>query len=91
VRLPWQPREYARTCGQCGYTWRVPRSAGRRRVGSISGFQVARGGGGVDRGELAREVGSISAENQAVEALRHCPECGADQFTQQAAHGDPSA
>jgi hypothetical protein len=60
-------------------------------VRSISGFQVAPGGRGADRGELAREVGSISAENQAVEALRHCPECGADQFTQHAAHGDPSA
>ena len=43
----------------------------------------------VDRGELAREVASISAENQAVETYQHCPECGADRFTQHAVRGDP--
>jgi hypothetical protein len=45
----------------------------------------------VDRGELAREVRSISAEKEAVDLFRHCPECGTDQFTQHAVHGDPSA
>jgi hypothetical protein len=45
----------------------------------------------VDRGELAREVRSISAEKEAVDVLRHCPACGADQFTQHAVHGDPTA
>jgi hypothetical protein len=61
----------------------VPRSAARRRVGSIDAFQVAR-----DRGELAREIRSISAQNQAVDTYQHCPECGADQFTDRAVRGD---
>jgi hypothetical protein len=56
---------------------------------SISAFGVAPGGMRIDRGELAREVRSISAEKQAIEAFQHCPECGADQFTQHAVHGDP--
>jgi ribosomal protein S27AE len=81
VRLPWQRRGYARTCGRCGYTWRVPRSAARRRVRSISAFQV---GPKLDRGELAREIRSVEAENQAIDSYRHCPECGADQFTDRA-------
>jgi hypothetical protein len=32
-----------------------------------------------------RQVRSISAEKQAIEAHQHCPDCGADQFRQQAA------
>ena len=90
VRLPWQAREYARTCGKCGYTWRVPRSARKWRVRTISMFLVA-SPRSVDRGELAREVRSISAEKEAVDVLRYCPACGADQFTQHAVHGDPTA
>ena len=91
VRFPWQPREYARTCDRCGFSWRVPSAARRRRVRSIRAFEVAPGGRRLDRAELAREVRSISAEKQAIEAQQHCPECGADQFTQHAVHGDPPA
>ena len=28
MRLPWQPREYERTCDNCGYTWRVAQVGG---------------------------------------------------------------
>jgi DNA-directed RNA polymerase subunit M/transcription elongation factor TFIIS len=87
--FPWRAQEYERTCVECGYTWRVPRSAARRRVRSISAFSVAPGGRGIDRPELAREIKSISAENQRAEALRHCPKCGADHFTQRALRGKP--
>jgi DNA-directed RNA polymerase subunit M/transcription elongation factor TFIIS len=89
MRFPWQPRAYERTCVECGYTWRVPRSAARRRVGSISAFSVAPAGSSVDRAELAREIKSISAENQPAETQRHCPECGADHFTQRPLRGKP--
>jgi ribosomal protein S27AE len=90
VRLPWQPEDYARTCGKCGYTWRVPRSAARRRIRSISAFLVAPNARSIDRRELARQVESISMEKEAVEVFRHCPECGSDQFTQHAARDHPA-
>ena len=41
-----------------------------------------------DRGELAREVASISADNQTVETYQHCPKCGAERFTQHAVRDD---
>ncbi|MGD0604228.1 MAG: hypothetical protein ABSA53_11595 [Streptosporangiaceae bacterium] len=81
MRVPWPVQEYARTCASCGYTWRVPRSAARRRIRSISMFSVATRQS-VDRAELAREVSSISAENQLAETFRHCPRCDAQQFEQ---------
>jgi hypothetical protein len=38
----------------------------------------------IDRGELTREIESASAANQPADTFRHCPECGADHFTQRA-------
>jgi len=59
----------------------------RRHVGSISGISVA-SPRSVDRAELAREVSSISASNQLAEQFRHCPKCGALDFTQRALRGN---
>ena len=83
MRFPWQPREYARTCLECGYTWRVPRTAARRRFGAISNFSVAGIGWSLDRGELGREVASIESQNEVTSTFRHCPKCTAGRFTQQ--------
>jgi hypothetical protein len=41
------------------------------------------------RVELARQVSSISADNQTLEVYQHCPECGADRFTQHADRDNP--
>jgi DNA-directed RNA polymerase subunit M/transcription elongation factor TFIIS len=87
VRFPWRPAQYARTCAECGYTWRVPRSAVRRRIGAISPVAVAWRGNTVDRAELSREVQAISAQNRPAEVYRNCPKCGADHFTQRAVRG----
>ena len=87
VRFPWRAREYERTCVKCGYTWRVPRSAARRRRRTISTFSVA-SPRTIDRAELRREVASISAENQQAEAFRECPKCGAVRFTQRSVRGE---
>jgi hypothetical protein len=87
MRLPWQHPEYERCCAECGYTWRVPRSAARRRVGSISLVSVARPTS-VDRAELGREVRAISAANQPAAVFRRCPRCGAADYTQRALRGN---
>jgi predicted RNA-binding Zn-ribbon protein involved in translation (DUF1610 family) len=94
MRFPWQPREYSRTCDECGYRWPVPRSAARRRIRSISALDAAPGGirgggrgagrGGV-RGELAAQTASIGAENQTWEVFRQCPKCGSERYTEQRA------
>jgi DNA-directed RNA polymerase subunit M/transcription elongation factor TFIIS len=88
VRFVWQRPDLARTCEECGYTWRVPRSAAKRRLRSISMFNVAPNRWTLDRGELAREVTSISAANRTVETYEHCPRCGADRFTEHAVRDD---
>ena len=88
VRFGWQRPDVARTCEECGYTWRVPRSAAKRHLRSISMFNVVPNSRTLDRGELAREVASISAENQTVKTYQHCPKCGAERFTQHAVRDD---
>jgi DNA-directed RNA polymerase subunit M/transcription elongation factor TFIIS len=87
MRLPGQAWEYVRTCLECGYAWRVPRSAARRRIRPIFMFSVAPRGQTVDRAELRREVGAISAEGRVAETFRHCPKCGAEHFTQSPLRG----
>jgi rRNA maturation protein Nop10 len=86
VRFTWRRPDLARTCEECGYTWRVPRPAGRRRIRSISMFNAAPNSQG--RRDLARQVASISAANHTYEIYEHCPECGAARFTQHAARDD---
>jgi RNase P subunit RPR2 len=88
VRFVWQRPDVARTCEECGYIWRVPRSAARRRIRSISMFNAAPNSRTLNRGELARQVASISAANQTFEIYEHYPECGAARFTQHAARDD---
>jgi DNA-directed RNA polymerase subunit M/transcription elongation factor TFIIS len=87
MRFPWQPREYARTCAECGYTWRVPRWAAQRRVRSISMISVA-SRTTIDRSELRREIKSASVANQSADTFRRCPQCGTDHFTQRALRGE---
>ena len=85
MRLLWQAMEYERSCTECGYTWRVPRSAARQRVRSISGISVtAPKSVSVDQAELARQISSISASNEPAELYRQYPKCGAADFTQRA-------
>jgi DNA-directed RNA polymerase subunit M/transcription elongation factor TFIIS len=87
MRFPWQRQEYVRSCVECGYAWRVPRWAARKRIRSISMISVA-SRTTIDRSELAREVESASAANQSTDAFRRCPRCGADRFTQHALRGE---
>ncbi len=87
MRLPWQAREYERTCSDCGWSWRVPRQFARRRVQSISGFSVTSHGGqtAADRAELEAEVQSSMAIGEQAEAFRECPKCGSVNYSQRRA------
>jgi len=89
MRFPWQRQDYARTCAECGYTWRVPRRAAQRHVRSISMISVATRTT-IDRGELAREIQSASAANRSADTFQRCPNCGADHFTQRVWRGKSS-
>lgn len=77
-------REWERTCSECGYTWRVPRSIARRGIRGISAYTVR----GATAGPMhdTRNVSGLSADIQAraeqMEGFRICAKCGADNFTQ---------
>jgi hypothetical protein len=43
---------------------------------------------GGDPAKVDEMVESISARKRRAESLRHCPECGADRFTQRASPGE---
>lgn len=82
MRLPWRGREYERTCDDCGYTWRVPRKFGRRRVKSISGISVGGRRGAFDKAELNSEIQSSMALGEQAETFRECPKCGSVHHVQ---------
>ena len=94
VRFPWQPQGYTRTCVRCGSIWQVPGSARRwwrsrlaygpmARIVMIAGLSVSG-----DPAKVDGMVESISARKRLAESFRHCPECGADHFTQRASPGE---
>ncbi len=85
MRLPWRPAEYVRTCTQCGNTWRVPRWAARRRVGTVSVRRMVSGGWT----EMQSQVDAAEARNQQADTFRVCPHCGAETFSQQPVRGKP--
>jgi hypothetical protein len=81
MRLPWQAREFQRTCTNCGYTWRVPRSAARRRRG-ISAFSTAPWGIS-NAPDSDPEIAASEAVSAVDAAYAHCPRCDSDRYTQQ--------
>lgn len=95
MRRLWWSAEYERTCAECGYAWRVPRAFARRRVQSISAFDVAGasrlpgrggpGGGSVSRAELQAEVQSSMEIGERWQAFRACPKCGSENYRQKRA------
>ncbi len=77
-------REWERTCAECGYTWRVPRSIARRGIRGMSAMTA----GGMVRGGRRNPHGfsdftaEVQARAEQMEAFRVCAKCGADDFTQ---------
>ncbi len=81
MRLPWQAREFERTCTDCRCTWRVPGSAARRRRGISAYSHMPRGTYSVP--DSAQEI-AASEEVSAVDAAyAHCPRCSSDRYVQQ--------
>jgi predicted nucleic-acid-binding Zn-ribbon protein len=77
-------RQWERTCTECGYTWRVPRSIARRGIRGMSGITVL-GGALSSRSNPAGNYelrGGISARAEQMEGFRICAKCGVDDFTQ---------
>jgi hypothetical protein len=82
-------REWERTCSECGYTWRVPRTIARRGIHGLSGMGMS----GIGVGGSTRATRSnpnsfgdmnagIEARAELMEGFRVCAKCGADDFTQ---------
>ena len=71
MRLPRGAREFERTCADCGYAWRVPRSAARRRRGISAYSHMPRGTYRVSDSEP--EIATAEAVSEVDAAYRHCP------------------
>jgi hypothetical protein len=87
VRIRLFASEYERTCQECGYSWRVPRSIARRGIRGISAMTVMgatrEGGFGQPGGPgLANVQSGIGARAETMESYRICAKCGVDNYTQ---------
>jgi len=88
VHVRFFASEYQRTCRECGYTWRVPRSIARRGIRGMSAMTVR----GATRGPMYTcNVHALKADIEAraeqMEGFRVCAKCGADDFAQRPVPG----
>jgi hypothetical protein len=74
-------REWERTCAECGYTWRVPRSIARGGIRGMSMGSNARAARMSPRYGAEYRAG-VEARADLMEGFRTCEKCGADHFTQ---------
>ena len=77
-------REWERTCTECGYTWRVPRSIARRGIGGMSATTVHGSAAGIRSNPRGATdfTASVAARAETMEGFRICARCGIDSFTQ---------
>lgn len=82
MRIPGLAGDFERTCSDCGYAWPVPRGLARKRLRSVSAFNIGYPRGGrIDRAELRREVRADMASNQQAQAFAQCPKCGSERYS----------
>ena len=86
MRISWRANEYERTCADCGYTWRVPRSAVHK---PISGFSLAPRGRPVSLGRLnpvvpdsEPEIAASEEISEVAAAYAQRPRCSSEHYTQ---------
>jgi hypothetical protein len=77
-------REWERTCSECGYAWKVPRSIARRGIRGLPAMSVRGQAAGARRspGGGTRYKSDIGARAELMEGFRICAGCGIDSFTQ---------
>ena len=90
--ISWFAKEYERTCADCGYSWRVPRSVARRGTRASPRYRpnmTTHPGsiGQPGRSDLAGLQASISSRAEQMEAFRICAKCGIENFTQRPVGG----
>ena len=90
--ISWFAKEYERTCAECGYSWRVPRSIARRGTRGSSRYRLnattQRGSLGQPKeGDLASLRANLNLRAEQMEAFRICAKCGIDNFTQRPVRG----
>jgi len=91
MRIGLFAREYERSCQECGYSWRLPRSIARRGIHGIASIGVMgaareRGFGQPGGSGLADLQSSIASRAELMEGYRICAKCGVDNFTQRPVH-----
>lgn len=82
VALALFAREYERTCNECGYTWRVPRSIGRRGIRGISAMYALGTSQAPGRTMSHALTDAVGARAEVMESYRLCAKCGVDDFSQ---------
>jgi hypothetical protein len=83
VPIGFFAREWERTCSECGYTWRVPRSIARRGIRGMSAISMRGSVAGPRRGNSVGAMRSgIAARADLMEGFQICARCGVDHFTQ---------
>jgi hypothetical protein len=92
VAIGFFAREWVRTCNECGYSWRVPRSIARRGIRGMSamnfvGRTASAGYGGPNRSPIStsRIHSDIGARAELMEGFQICAKCGVDDFSQRPA------
>ena len=84
VPIGFFAREWERTCRECGYTWRVPRSIARRGIRGMSAMSAmgATRGAWASNSSLGGMRSEIAGRAELMEQFRICAKCGVDDFTQ---------
>jgi hypothetical protein len=84
VPIGFFARQWERTCRECGYTWRVPRSIARRGIRGMSAMSVRGASAGSRRSNtnIGNLRSTIASRADLMEGFRICAKCGVDDFTQ---------
>ena len=91
MRLPWQVRQYERTCADCGYSWRVPRQFARHHFMTGTGYSSGQRGklyprdANPEAGSRAEDRQAAKMKAQEAEDLTTCPHCSSENYSQRPA------